>query len=89
VTRAIIENRNEIAAVRENNAKMVALNRHALAMDDQVTLRPAREDDLPILEKLTQDPEAAGEFSWFGWFDPQRWRRERAESRLLSETGGY
>jgi PIN like domain len=28
---AIIENRNEIAAVRENNARMVALNRHDAA----------------------------------------------------------
>jgi RimJ/RimL family protein N-acetyltransferase len=57
-------------------------------MDDQVALRPAREDDLPVLEKLTGDPAAAGEFSWFGWTDPQRWRRGWAENRLLSETGG-
>jgi hypothetical protein len=30
-------------------------------MDDQVALRPVREDDLPVLEKLTGDPAAAGD----------------------------
>lgn len=50
-------------------------------MGDQLRLRPAQEDDLTILEKLTQDPETTGEFAWFGWRDPSRWRRGWAENR--------
>jgi hypothetical protein len=42
-------------------------------MADQMALRPPREDDLTIIEKLTQDPETTGEFAWFGWHDPLRW----------------
>ena len=57
-------------------------------MSDQVRLRPVNEDDLTILEKLTQEPEATGEFAWFGWFDALRWRRTWAESRLLGADGG-
>ncbi len=41
-----------------------------LAMDDRVDFRPAAEDDLPVLEELTWDPQIAGEFAQFGWFDP-------------------
>jgi hypothetical protein len=36
-------------------------------MADELHLRPAREDDLAIIEALTQDPELTGEFAWFGW----------------------
>ena len=57
-------------------------------MSDQVRLRPVSEDDLTILEKLTQEQEATGEFAWFGWFDALRWRRTWAESRLLGADGG-
>jgi hypothetical protein len=32
-------------------------------MGDDVALRPVREDDLPVLEGLTWDPEIAGEFA--------------------------
>jgi len=39
-------------------------------MGDQVTLRPVSEDDLPVLQKLTQNPETRGEFEWAGWSDP-------------------
>lgn len=57
-------------------------------MADELQLRPPDEDDLAIIEKLTQDPEAAGEFAWFGWHDPLRWRRRWAESRLIDGDGG-
>jgi RimJ/RimL family protein N-acetyltransferase len=57
-------------------------------MTDQVTLRPVDEDDLSILEALTQDPETAGEFARFGWFDPGRYRRRWAENGLMGEDGG-
>jgi RimJ/RimL family protein N-acetyltransferase len=57
-------------------------------MDDHVALRPVREDDLPMLEALIPDPQKTGEFGWFGWVDPQRWRRSWDENRLLGDDGG-
>jgi RimJ/RimL family protein N-acetyltransferase len=58
-------------------------------MDDQVALRPVREDDLPMLEALTHDdPQKPGESGWFGWVDPQRWRRSWDQNRLLGDDGG-
>jgi RimJ/RimL family protein N-acetyltransferase len=57
-------------------------------MDDPVALRPVRDDDLLILQKLTQDPQATGEFGWFGWFDPRRWRRGWEENGLIGPDGG-
>jgi RimJ/RimL family protein N-acetyltransferase len=57
-------------------------------MDGQVALRPPGEDDLAMLEELTQDPEQAGEFDWFGWFDRRRWRRGWDENGLLGPDGG-
>jgi RimJ/RimL family protein N-acetyltransferase len=57
-------------------------------MGDEPGLRPVREEDLTILEQLTQDPAMTGEFSWFGWHDPLRWRRGWAENRLQGEDGG-
>ena len=47
-----------------------------------------RDDDIEIMERLTQDPASAGEFAWFGWHDPLRWRRGWAENRLLGPDGG-
>jgi hypothetical protein len=47
-------------------------------MGDHLELRPPCEDDLTIIEKLTQDPEVTGEFAWFGWHDQLRWRRTPA-----------
>jgi hypothetical protein len=44
-------------------------------MDHQVVLRPVTESDLPVLHKLTKDPETTGEFEWSGWSDPHSWRR--------------
>ncbi len=54
----------------------------------EVTLRPAREDDLLLLEQLTLDPESTGEFGQFGWFDPLLWRRKWAEDQLIGPDGG-
>jgi RimJ/RimL family protein N-acetyltransferase len=57
-------------------------------MSDEVALRPVREDDLPVLEALTQDPERTGEFEWFGWSDLRHWRRGWDENGLISPHGG-
>lgn len=57
-------------------------------MSDRTELRLIREDDLPILEALTQDQETTGEFQWFGWNDLRRWRRGWAENGLISPDGG-
>jgi len=38
-------------------------------MAGELELPPPREDDLALIEKLTQDQETAGEFAWFGWRD--------------------
>jgi RimJ/RimL family protein N-acetyltransferase len=57
-------------------------------MGDQVALRPVSENDLPIVEKLTWDPDTVGEFGQFGWFDPLLWRRRWAENRLITADGG-
>jgi RimJ/RimL family protein N-acetyltransferase len=61
---------------------------HDLGMSDEVALRPVREDDLPVLEELTQDPGRTGEFEWFGWCDLRRWRRGWDENGLISPDGG-
>jgi RimJ/RimL family protein N-acetyltransferase len=58
------------------------------AMDDYLRLRPVAEDDLVFLEQLTQDPAAAGEFTWAGWRDLLRFRQGWAEDRLLPDDGG-
>jgi RimJ/RimL family protein N-acetyltransferase len=55
---------------------------------DQVGLRPAGEEDLPMLEKLTLDPQSTGDFGWFGWFDPLLWRRKWTENELIGPDGG-
>jgi RimJ/RimL family protein N-acetyltransferase len=55
---------------------------------DQVALRLVREDDLPMLEELTQDPEQTGEFEWFGWHDLRRWRRSWDDNGLIGPDSG-
>lgn len=57
-------------------------------MNDQLRLRPVAEDDLAVIELLTGDPEAAGEHSWLGWFDPRWFRRRWEETGLLTGDGG-
>ncbi|MQS11728.1 GNAT family N-acetyltransferase [Streptomyces kaniharaensis] len=53
--------------------------------EEPVSLRPITEADLPILCGMLNDPEALGEFQWFGWRDPDRFRRRWAEHGLLGE----
>jgi RimJ/RimL family protein N-acetyltransferase len=60
------------------------LSRSSLA----VTLRPVIEDDLSWLVAMRNDPVAAGRHGWHGWSDPQRMRRQWAESGLLGDDGG-
>ncbi len=54
----------------------------------EVTLRPAAEADLVILERLTQDPAATGEFAWMGWHHLSRYRQAWADNRLISDDDG-
>lgn len=54
----------------------------------QVTLRPAGEDDLPVLEEIMEDPGKTGEFGWFGWHDRARWRRGWDDNRLIGPDHG-
>jgi RimJ/RimL family protein N-acetyltransferase len=57
-------------------------------MDDQVTLRPVTEDDLAVLERLTNDPGGTGPHEWHGWHDPYVFRRKWAENGLLGSADG-
>jgi RimJ/RimL family protein N-acetyltransferase len=57
-------------------------------MDEVVALRPVAEEDLPFLERLTQDPDAVGEHAWSGWRDLLRFRQGWLEDRLVGEDGG-
>jgi RimJ/RimL family protein N-acetyltransferase len=57
-------------------------------MQDRVDLVPAAEEDLPLLYRLTSDPEATGEHEWFGWQDPHAFRRRWEENGLLDEASG-
>jgi len=49
-------------------------------MEDQVTLRPFRERDLPFLERLGSDPSVTGRYVWAGFRNPQirrhRWEKD-------------
>lgn len=62
--------------------------RHNCAMKNGLSLRPVAEDDLDLLERLTQDPAATGEFQWFGWHDLRRFRRDWADHSLIDADGG-
>jgi [ribosomal protein S5]-alanine N-acetyltransferase len=44
-------------------------------MDDHLTLRAFREEDLGFLDRLCTDPAALGAFEWFGFRDARTWRR--------------
>lgn len=54
----------------------------------RVVLRPVAEADLELLELLTNDPEAAGEYQWFGWHDPGFLRRRWQETGMLTAENG-
>jgi RimJ/RimL family protein N-acetyltransferase len=58
------------------------------AMDDLLALRLVAEKDLPMLEQLTQDPGATGEFAWLGWHDLTKYRQWWMENRLISDDVG-
>lgn len=49
-------------------------------MEDQVTLRPFRAEDLPFLERLGSDPSISGRYIWAGFRDPtvrrRRWEKD-------------
>ncbi|MGW2375162.1 MULTISPECIES: GNAT family N-acetyltransferase [Kitasatospora] len=51
----------------------------------KISLRPIAEADLPAFSRLVNDPEETGEFQWFGWRDPERFRRRWAEHGLLGD----
>jgi RimJ/RimL family protein N-acetyltransferase len=57
-------------------------------MSDQVTLSPVAEEDLAVLERLTNDPDAAGEHEWHGWHDPHVWRHRWSENGLVGSFAG-
>jgi RimJ/RimL family protein N-acetyltransferase len=57
-------------------------------MADETALRPVREEDLPMLEELTQNPDKTSEFEWIGWTDLRQWRRGWDENRLIGSNGG-
>ena len=48
-------------------------------MEDVIVLRPIAEEDLLLLERLTQDPATAGEYAWSGWRNLLRFRQGWAE----------
>src|SRR5690349_14328794 len=58
-------------------------------MDDEIALRPVREEDFGVLDRHLTDPEAMGAFQWYGWRDPHRWRRRWAENGMLDDDGGH
>jgi RimJ/RimL family protein N-acetyltransferase len=57
-------------------------------MNDRVALRPAREEDLELLGRLTNDPDSTGAHEWHGWKDPHVWGQRWAENGLLGSAGG-
>jgi RimJ/RimL family protein N-acetyltransferase len=57
-------------------------------MNDPVALRPVREEDLALLEWLTNDPARTGPHEWHGWHDPHVWRHRWTENGLLGPAGG-
>jgi RimJ/RimL family protein N-acetyltransferase len=58
------------------------------AMDDHLMLRLVAEEDLAILERLTQDPDSTGEFAWLGWYKLTRFRQWWADNKLISDDLG-
>jgi RimJ/RimL family protein N-acetyltransferase len=57
-------------------------------MSDQVSLRPVAEDDLHIVDLLTNDPAASEPYLWFGWHAPEGTRRRWSENGLLGPDNG-
>jgi RimJ/RimL family protein N-acetyltransferase len=57
-------------------------------MESLVNLRPVAESDLPIVYRLTSDPDVTGETEWYGWQDRWRFHRRWERSGLLDDDGG-
>lgn len=57
-------------------------------MDKSVELRPVAESDLPVIYRLTNDPDATGETEWYGWQDRWRYTRRWEQNGLLDDDGG-
>jgi len=53
-----------------------------------IVLRAVAESDLPVIYRLTSEPEATGEHEWFGWQDPWHYRRRWEADGMLGEDGG-
>ncbi len=53
-----------------------------------VRIRPIRETELDLVASLSQDPDQAEPYSFFGYHDPGRLRRNFAENGLLAEDHG-
>jgi RimJ/RimL family protein N-acetyltransferase len=53
-----------------------------------VHIRPIRESELDLVASLSQDPDQAGPYGFFGYRDPGRLRRAFAENGLLTEDRG-
>ena len=56
-------------------------------MSDQVRLRPVDESDLPLLERIYDDPVDASEFGFSGYNNPGHIRR-RFEAGFITMDGG-
>ena len=57
-------------------------------MEKLVELLPVEESDLPILYRLDSDPDATGDYEWFGWQDRWRYARRWEQNGMLDEDGG-
>lgn len=57
-------------------------------VDDDVRIRPIREEDLDDLCRYLVEPEAGGEFEWVGFMDPKKWRRRWEEDGWLGPDDG-
>ena len=58
-------------------------------MATETQLRPARAEDLTLLDALyNSGPDAASAYGWFGWTDPAAMRRRWEENGLLSADSG-
>lgn len=57
-------------------------------MGEELRLRPAGEDDLAVIERLTSDPEGTGEHSWHGWSNLRLVRNRWRENGLLTDDQG-
>jgi RimJ/RimL family protein N-acetyltransferase len=62
---------------------LTAINPEA-TMEDQVLLRPFREQDLSFVDRLGADPDVTGRYVWAGFRDPQARRRRWETDGLVA-----